>query len=67
MLIHLDLKSKIVSENEMERTYHSHRSMADVAIGLIKGCAAYYKETIEIETLEIAENGQRVDFKITRK
>tara|TARA_B110000879_G_scaffold37474_1_gene52235 strand:+ start:4532 stop:5071 length:540 start_codon:yes stop_codon:yes gene_type:complete len=60
-------ESKIVSENEMELTYHSHRSMADVAIGLIKGCAAYYKETIEIETLEIAENGQRVDFKITRK
>jgi hypothetical protein len=60
-------EDKIESENEMKRTYHSHRSMADVAIGLIKGFAAYYDETIEIETLEIAENGQRVDFKITRK
>ena len=60
-------EDKIESENEMKRTYHSHRSMADVAIGLIKGFAAYYDETIEIETLKVAENGQRVDFKITRK
>ncbi|MGB0404298.1 MAG: heme NO-binding domain-containing protein, partial [Salibacteraceae bacterium] len=48
-------------------TYHSHRSMADVAIGLMKGCAAHFNENIEVETLKIAENGNCVDFKITKK
>ncbi len=41
--------------------------MADVAIGLIKGCAAYYNETIEVETLKVTENVQHTDFRITKK
>lgn len=60
-------ESEMLSENEMKITYHSHRSMADVAIGLMKGCAAHFNENIEVETLKIAENGNCVDFKITKK
>lgn len=58
--------SNMVSDAEMKLVYHSHRSMADVAVGLIKGCAGHFNENIEVEITEVADNGQRVEFKITK-
>ena len=55
-----------IDEDTMRLTYRSHRSMGDVAEGLMHGCADYFDERFEIEQTEISEDGQTVQFLIKK-
>lgn len=59
-------ESERISENVLNLVYHSHRSMSSVAEGLILGCAKYFSEDIEIETLSSNQSGTEVHFKLTK-
>ena len=58
------IKGEEIDEYTMKVRYHSHRSMGDVAVGLMQGCAAYFGETLEIEKLE--DEGESVLFLVKR-
>jgi hypothetical protein len=42
----------------LEMVYRSRRPFADLALGLIRGCAAHYDEDLAIEQLDLSENGR---------
>lgn len=46
--------------------YKSHRSMADVAEGLILGCGKFYKDELSIERIGSNKDGTEVSFLIRR-
>jgi len=55
-----------ISDDELHLVYQSHRSMSDVAEGLMMGCAEHYNEKITIEKLSSSEDGTRVEFMVKR-
>lgn len=55
-----------VSDHCMVLLYQSHRSMSDVAHGLIEGCFQYFQENVQIERTDLsAGNGSIVRFVLT--
>lgn len=56
-----------ISEDELHLVYQSHRSMSDVAVGLMLGCAEHYNEKITIEKLSSSEDGTSVEFLVKRQ
>jgi hypothetical protein len=58
--------SERISQNVLKLVYHSHRSMASVAEGLILGCAKHFGEDIKVEILSSNESGTEVHFKLTK-
>lgn len=55
-----------VSDTCMVMLYQSHRSMSDVAHGLIEGCFHYFREQVQIERTDLsAGNGTTVRFVLT--
>ena len=61
------LTSKRISDGEMELHYHSHRSFALVAHGLIKGCADHFDDALDIQRddLEGVGPGTEARFSLT--
>ncbi len=57
---------KRIDDDSLELTYESHRSMADVAEGLMYGCADHYGYQFEIEQLSLSEDGSIVQFKVKK-
>lgn len=55
-----------LDEHTLKLNYKSHRSMADVAEGLIKGCGKFYKDDLHIERIESNSDGTEVSFIIKR-
>jgi|JI8StandDraft_2_1071088.scaffolds.fasta_scaffold10327_2 hypothetical protein len=55
-----------ISEDELHLVYQSHRSMSDVAEGLMMGCAEHYNEKLSIEKLSSSDDGTRVEFMVKR-
>ena len=45
------------SADELQMLYKSKRPFADLALGLIRGCADHYGERVEIERVDLATNG----------
>lgn len=61
------LDCTIENEQTMHMLYRSKRPLADVAHGLIEGCAAHYGDVITIESEDQSdENETRVLFSVTR-
>lgn len=54
-------------ENTLTMIYTSERKMADLAFGLIEGCAEHYKESVEISQVPMNEDGSITKFVIIRK
>jgi hypothetical protein len=50
----------------MTMLYESNHAFADLAHGLIAGCARYYSEDIRIERENLEGNGTRVRFDLTK-
>ncbi|MGI9282618.1 MAG: heme NO-binding domain-containing protein [Endozoicomonas sp.] len=46
-----------IADNEMTLHYASHRPFAPLAKGLIQGCAAWFKETIEVSQEDLPGSG----------
>ena len=55
-----------INENTLELIYNSHRSMGDVAEGLIHGCGIHFNEKYKVEQVSSQNNGQTVKFRIER-
>lgn len=54
------------SPQTLTMIYRSPRGLADLAEGLIEGCAAHYRETVQIEREDLsAGSGTQVRFTIT--
>jgi hypothetical protein len=52
----------------LEMIYRSRRPFADLALGLIRGCAAHYDEALGIEQLEMSGDGRtHVRFTLRRQ
>lgn len=51
----------------LHMTYRSHRSMGDVAEGLMQGCADHFGETIQIQRTNSDEDGTTIEFILTRE
>lgn len=58
------IKGEQIDAYTMKVRYDSHRSMGDVAIGLMHGCAAYFGEKLEIEKLD--DEGNSVLFLVKK-
>jgi hypothetical protein len=50
----------------IELRYRSTRPFAALAEGLIRGCAAYFGERLEVRCLEVADGGTRARFVVGR-
>jgi hypothetical protein len=61
------IEAKITNKNTMELLYRSERKMADLACGLIKGCALHFGEKISIRKENQAEDGSAVRFELTKE
>ncbi|MDX2029022.1 MAG: heme NO-binding domain-containing protein [Blastocatellia bacterium] len=58
----------LTSPGELVMVYRSNRGMADLAEGLINGCAAHYNEPLRIHREDISEGaGTGVQFTITHQ
>jgi hypothetical protein len=55
-----------ISANQLNMVYRSSRSMAPLASGLIKGCAKFFNEKVEIQTTVLEETGTVVRFLISK-
>lgn len=55
------------SDRQMTMRYHSHRSLGDVAEGLIAGCFGYFGEDVLIERLDLSDGqGTLEQFTLTQ-
>lgn len=55
------------SDDRLEMVYSSPRRLADLAEGLIRGCAAHFGETIDCQREDVpSPDGQTVRFVLTR-
>ena len=54
------------SGNTLTLAYQSPRCLGDLALGLMKGVAAYYDEQIDIEMILENDEGSQVLFNLTR-
>lgn len=57
--------SKRLKNGSLLLTYHSHRSMADVAHGLILGCSEYFGENVTVEWNKQNQSKTEVEFILT--
>lgn len=57
-----------LGDDRLVLTYSSRRNMADFALGLIEGCIAHFRETIDIQRLDLPEDehGAHTRFTLTR-
>lgn len=57
-----------ISDTQLKMEYSSQRPFAPLAEGLIRGCIAYYKETIDMQTTDLS-NGKNnhVEFLLTKR
>tara|TARA_R110002049_G_scaffold16388_8_gene65342 strand:+ start:147 stop:686 length:540 start_codon:yes stop_codon:yes gene_type:complete len=55
-----------IDEKTIELVYNSHRSMGDVAEGLIHGCGKYFGVTYKVDQTANDNNGQIVKFRIEK-
>ena len=46
--------------------YMSSRKMSDLAIGLIKGAAKYFKEDVDVVKIGEEDDGQKVLLKVNK-
>jgi hypothetical protein len=54
--------------NTLEMVYRSRRPFADLALGLIRGCADHYDEEFAIEQLDLSDDGRtHVRFTLRRQ
>lgn len=60
-------KCKRLGNNVLEMIYHSDRSMSDLALGLIDGCAKHFNEKIEVDREDISEGDGKVVKFIIKK
>jgi len=61
-------ETKSPNANTMEMTYRSRRPFADLALGLIQGCATHYVEQIAIDQVDLSEHGRtHVRFTLKRQ
>ncbi|WP_047044243.1 heme NO-binding domain-containing protein [Vibrio mexicanus] len=60
-------KFEFISEHQTEMVfdYVSARCMAHVCFGLLKGCAEFYNEEIDVEMLNISDSNDRVRFAVS--
>jgi hypothetical protein len=58
--------AEIKSDNEMILNYMSSRKMSDLAIGLIKGAAKYFKEDVDVVKIGEEDEGQKVLLKVNK-
>lgn len=57
--------SQIEEGGKMKMVYRSPRPFADLAEGLIRGCADHYQETIELERRDIdVDDGYMTEFRL---
>ena len=60
-------ETTILNEGKtLKMVYHSDRSMADLAMGLIESALAHYNEAAEIKRNDLEANGKKVEFLITK-
>ena len=59
-------EAKINGKNEMTLLYRSSRKMSDFAVGLIKGAANYFNETVNIEKVREEADGEIVLINIIK-
>ncbi len=52
------------TETEMIFDYRSARCMGNVCLGLIKGCANYYQQKLEVEMDKLDDPGKNVRFSL---
>lgn len=52
---------------KIELIYSSHRSMGDVAEGLILGCSDYYGVPLSVSRQNLAEDGTKVRFTVKKE
>lgn len=57
---------KILDEKTLELNYESHRSMGDVAVGLILGCGDFFNVPLEVKQTSVSDDGKKVGFIITK-
>lgn len=55
-----------LNAKQLKMIYTSERKMGDLAIGLIRGCLAYFKETAEITKKSLTEDSKVVEFIISK-
>ncbi|MFK7758076.1 MAG: heme NO-binding domain-containing protein [Flavobacteriales bacterium] len=55
-----------INENTLELIYNSHRSMGDVAEGLIHGCGNHFNEKYKVDQVSSENSGQTVKFRIEK-
>ena len=55
-----------IDDQTMKMVYISHRKMGILAQGLIHGCASYFGETVEVNSVEISEDGTTETFLIKK-
>ncbi len=53
-----------ISDYELKLIYKSHRQMADVAEGLILGCADYFNSSLSLHRSELSDGS--TEFIVTR-
>jgi hypothetical protein len=58
--------AEIKSDNEMILHYMSSRKMSDLAIGLIKGAAKYFKEAVGVVKIREENGGESVMLKVNK-
>jgi hypothetical protein len=63
-LPHFDIEKP--DEKTLIMTYTSVRKMADLALGLIEGCAEYFNEKVVITQIPLNEDGSITKFVITK-
>jgi len=58
--------AEIINDREMTLLYKSSRKMADFAIGLIKGAAKYFNQSISVEKVNENKEGELVLINIKK-
>lgn len=59
-------EAKILDEKEMVLQYSSKRKMFDFAVGLLRGAAKHFNNEIKIDIIQVMNEGEIVQFKLTR-
>ena len=61
-------ETRLLDEDTLEMTYRSRRPFADLALGLMQGCAEYFEEDILISEKEMSQQGRtHVQFTLKRR
>jgi hypothetical protein len=60
------VETQMISPDTMELIYRSERSLGHLALGLIRGCAAHFNETVTVKMKNRAADGSEVSFLIRK-